>query len=185
MPGLLHEQLASSIVEVILQQLYSIANGAGPAAHFAQKIRLTGSPTITFDDPQFGRHEPDASFKHADSKYPGVVIEVSYSQKRRDLPRLADDYILGSDAIIRAVVGVDIDYRGKTASVSIWRPRIEVNATGEEELVAHRTLSDQVFSVILDLLQHVLITPRNSVVQMAIRLMTRNSVCSFASKTLH
>jgi hypothetical protein len=77
MPGLLHEQLASSIVEDILRQLSSIASGRGLVTQFARRIRLTGSPTITFDDPEFGRHEPDASFKHVDSKYPGVVIEAS------------------------------------------------------------------------------------------------------------
>jgi hypothetical protein len=76
-----------------------------------------------------------------------VVIEISYSQKRKDLPRLADDYILGSDARIRAVVGVDVDYRGKMATLSIWRPQIEINDAGEEELVAFRTLTDQVFSL--------------------------------------
>jgi len=110
---------------------------------FAKHIRFSPSPTITFDDSQFGKHPPDASFKHIDAKYPGVVIEVSYSQKKRGLPCLADGYILGSDAEIRAVVGLDLDYRGKMATLSIWRPRTEVNAAGEKELVVHQTLSDQ------------------------------------------
>jgi hypothetical protein len=80
--------------------------------------------------------------------YPGVVVEVSYSQKRRDLSRLADDYILGSDAEIRAVVGIDLDYRGgKRATLSVWCPRIEINDAGEKELVAHQTLSDLVYSL--------------------------------------
>jgi hypothetical protein len=147
MPSRLHEQLAWKIGAEILQQLLSIANGTGPAAQFAQNIEPTGSLTLTFDDPQYGKHEPDASFTHIDAKYPGVVIEISYSQKRKDLPRLADDYILGSDARIRAVVGVDVDYRGKMATLSIWRPQIEINDAGEEELVAFRTLIDQVFSL--------------------------------------
>jgi len=58
---------------------------------------------------------------------------------------ICHDYILGSDGRIRAVVGVDLYYKGKMATVSIWRPRIEINATGKKELVAHRTLSE-VFS---------------------------------------
>ena len=96
---------------MIERQLHSIANGAGPAANFTQSIRPTGSVTITFDDPQYSKHEPDASFKHIDAEYPGVVIEISYSQKRKDLGRLADDYILGSDGSIHAMVGVDVEYR--------------------------------------------------------------------------
>ena len=36
---------------------------------------------------------------------------MSYSQRRKDLERLADDYILGSDSDIRVVVGLDIEYK--------------------------------------------------------------------------
>lgn len=147
MPTALHEKLVAKIVRNISRQLDSIADRAGPAAKFAENIESAGSTTITFDDSDFGRHDPDASFIHNDAEYPGVVIEMSYSQKRRDLARLADDYILGSDAMIRAVVGVDADYTGKTATVSIWQPRIEINNAGKEELVAHQTLSAQVFSL--------------------------------------
>jgi len=135
--------------------LDSIANEAGPAAEFAQRIKYTGSLTITFDDPQYSKHEPDASFKHIDAEYPDVVIEVSYSQKSKNLPRLADDYILGSWGSIRAVVGVDVEYKGKMATLSIWRSRIEVNDADEEELVAHRTWSNQVGSLYSSM-QHVL-----------------------------
>jgi len=147
MPSRLHEQLAADVVDEIRHQLRSIASGASPAAEFAQRIKSTGSLTLTFDDPQYGKHEPDASFTHIDARYPGIVIEVSYSQKRKDLRRLADDYILGSDARIRVVVGIDVDYRGKMATLSIWRPQIEINDAGEEELVVHQALKDQVFSL--------------------------------------
>ncbi|KIX08396.1 uncharacterized protein Z518_03052 [Rhinocladiella mackenziei CBS 650.93] len=137
-----HEYLASSVVVDILQQLRVIARRADSTGEFVKKI---GSAAITFNDPTLSKHSPDGSFRHIEARYPGVVIEVSYSQKRRDLPRLADDYILGSDAEIRAVVGLDLDYRGKRATVSIWRPRIQVNAAGEKELVAHKSLADQEF----------------------------------------
>ena len=30
----------------------------------------------------FGGHDPDTSFKHLKAQFPGVVIELSYSQKR-------------------------------------------------------------------------------------------------------
>jgi hypothetical protein len=149
MPSRLHEQLGREISGDIERQLLSIANGTGPAAQFAQNIKPTGSLTLTFDDPQYGKHEPDASFTHSDAQYPGVVIEISYSQKRKDLRRLADDYILGSDGSIHAVVGVDVEYRHKSATLSIWQPRIQVNHSGEKELVAYRTLSNQVCSLYL------------------------------------
>jgi len=144
MPSVLHEKLAADIIDEIRQQLRSIASEGGPAAEFAKNIRPNGSGTITFDDSDFGRHDPDASFQHVDAQYPGVIIEVSYSQKRKDLARLAEDYILGSDGNIRVVIGIDVDYKDKSATLSKWQPRFQVNDAGEEELVAHQTLSDQV-----------------------------------------
>jgi len=59
---------------------------------------------------------------------------------------LADAYILGSDADIRVVVGIDVEYKGsKKASIPIWRPHIGVNAAGQTELSVVQTVSDQLF----------------------------------------
>jgi hypothetical protein len=92
------------------------------------------------------QHEPDISFKHKDAKWPGVLIEISYSQKRKDLSRLADNYIIGSDGNIKVVVGLDIEYRGtQTASLSIWRPQVKVSdEDGQKELIATQTEVDKV-----------------------------------------
>ena len=70
-----------------------------------------------------------------------VILEISYTQKRRDLARVAQDYILGSGGNIRVVVGIDIDYKDKSATLSIWQPRLQANEAGEEELVAHLATS--------------------------------------------
>jgi len=43
------------------------------------------------------------------------------------------------------VVGIDVNYKGKSATLSIWRPRLQTNKVGEEELVAHQTLLNQEF----------------------------------------
>ncbi|ELR06578.1 hypothetical protein VC83_06264 [Pseudogymnoascus destructans] len=143
MPTALHETFIANIVEEIQIQLKSIQ---GPAASFAKKISSRGSTSIKFRDEEYGKHDPDAQFQYLEAPYPGVVIEVSYSQKRKDLARLADDYILGSDSDIRAVVGLDIEYSAnKEATLSVWRPNIETNDAGEKELVAQQTITNQVF----------------------------------------
>ncbi|TVY53879.1 hypothetical protein LSUE1_G008847 [Lachnellula suecica] len=44
---------------------------------------------------------------------------------KKDLLRLADTYILGSNADIHVIVGIDVEYKGnKKAFVSVWRPYI-------------------------------------------------------------
>jgi len=92
---------------------------------------------------------------------------VSYSQKRKDLERLANDYILGSDSDIRVVMGLDIEYKtGKKATLSIWRPNVITNEASEKELVAQLIIANQVCKHHLNL--HLVLTRyRFSVIPMA------------------
>lgn len=71
---------------------------------------------------------PDSSFGHLSQEFPSVIVEVSSSEKRKDLSRLASEYIRGSRGAVRVVVGLDIENRGddnKKATISVWRPRAE------------------------------------------------------------
>ncbi|MCJ1467824.1 hypothetical protein MMC07_006449 [Pseudocyphellaria aurata] len=146
MPSAVHEILAIDITQEILGQLRAIAQSGGPSAIFAGKIKTIASTTLEFGDPEFGPHDPDTSLAHFEADYPSVILEVSYPQKRKDLSRLADEYILGSDANIRVVIGIDVEYKGtKKASVSIWRPHVGLNDVGEKELSALQTVTDQFF----------------------------------------
>ena len=144
MPSRVHEILLASIASNIVQQLYLIAEEKSPASEFAQRIKQSRSSTVTYSDPAYAINHPDDSFLYLNEEFPNVILEISYSQKRKDVARLADNYILGSDGNICVVVGIDIDYKDKSATLSMWRPQIQVNNAGEEELVAHQTVSNQV-----------------------------------------
>ncbi|KAL2060401.1 hypothetical protein VTL71DRAFT_9431 [Oculimacula yallundae] len=144
MPSIVHEHFIAQIVEEIQNQLKAIT---GTSAEFAKDISTGASSRVKSADPEYGTHDPDAQFQHSRAQYPGVVIEVSYSQKRRDLPHLADDYILGSDSNIQVVIGLDIEYEGdkaKMATFSRWEDDIELE-DGENVLVAKQTIDNQVF----------------------------------------
>ncbi|KAH8724189.1 hypothetical protein GQ44DRAFT_709277 [Phaeosphaeriaceae sp. PMI808] len=145
-PSTLHEFIGSFITQEFLRQLDVIAYGGSLGAVFAGNVYCIGSAEIKFEENENGPHQPDASFQHIEAQYPGVILEVSHAQKKQDLPRLADDYILGSNTNIRVVIGIDVEYKGsKKASVSIWRPHIRVNNTGENELSVVQTVTDQLF----------------------------------------
>jgi hypothetical protein len=105
------------------------------AADFARGIRAKRSPKIKRDG---SSHYPDGSFKHKDATELGVILEVSHSQERQDLPFLADDYILGSNGLTQAVIGIDLDYQGKGARVIVWRPN-KTEKNGEIILTAKET----------------------------------------------
>ncbi len=143
MPSAVHEEFVATIVGDIAQKLCDIARSSSPSAIFAGLVRDSRSTTITFDDPDYGRHDPDASFRHSDAQYPGVIVEVAYSQKARALPRLADEYILGSDGNIRVMVGFNIGYSHKMATVSVWRAG-RLTHGGGVELTAEKVVTDQV-----------------------------------------
>jgi len=163
MPSATHEQFIAGITGEIERSLRTLASADAdadpPCADFARQINSRGSASLHFAD-GYGRHDPDGSFSHKSALFPGVVLEVSYSQKRRDLSRLADDYILGSDGSIKAVVGLDVEYQGKgkrkgngngskLATLSVWRPKITRGEDGEGELSAYQEVVDLVSCVLL------------------------------------
>ncbi|KAF7880234.1 hypothetical protein EAF00_012046 [Botryotinia globosa] len=145
MPLCVHESFISKIVSNISRQInvFASANDQSPTTKFAQEIESFNSTSLHLQD--YGTHDPDSQFAHSQAQWPGIIIEVSFTQKRKDLDRLADDYILGSDGNICAMIGIDIEYRGtKKVTLSIWQPRIMQNQDGDMELSAEQTVTDEV-----------------------------------------
>ncbi|KAK0725358.1 hypothetical protein B0H67DRAFT_641792 [Lasiosphaeris hirsuta] len=137
MAGIVHEDTIGGFETLVTRQLFIIEQSNDQvAADFARGIRATRSPKIERDG---GSHNPDGSFKHKDATELGVILEVSHSQKRQDLTFLADEYILGSNGLTQAVIGIDLEYRkkGKEARVMVWRP----NKT-KKEISTKKTFED-------------------------------------------
>ncbi|CAG5152965.1 uncharacterized protein ALTATR162_LOCUS2982 [Alternaria atra] len=140
MPTGIHELFIDGVEDAIRSQLKVIRSGSGKEARFARKVRPARSTEIEFpvenaSSSRKSRYEPDASFWHDDAEYPGVIIEVAYSQKRKRLARLAEDYLLDSDANVRAVVGLDIEYsknESRKATLSVWRTQVFQTTDGDE-----------------------------------------------------
>jgi len=141
MPTLLHHVFIDGVEDLIRSQLKAIRGGSDKAARFAQKVRTARSTTICFPvdgsapSKRSSKYDPDASFWHNDARYPRLIIEVAYSQKRKRLGRLAEDYLLNSNASVQVVVGLDIEYGGKgsrKATLSVWRTHVVNTADGDE-----------------------------------------------------
>jgi hypothetical protein len=151
MPTGVHKMFIIGIEEAISTQLDLIRDGSDGAALFAQKVRRALSTEIYFpvdDAPPStkSKHDPDASFWHDDAVYPGVIIEVSYSHKRKRLDRLAEDYLLDSNASVQVIVGLDVEYGRKgsrKATLSVWRTHVFHTADGDE-LRAVKEIADEV-----------------------------------------
>lgn len=141
----LHELIIALTVWEVTRQLRELSTGNDTSATFARDIGPCGSATIDLTDAGYGKHDPDAQFLHLHAKYPAVVLEVSYSQRRKDIPYIADDYILGSNGNIKRVIGIDIGYPpSKKATLSAWKPGFDFNEAGELELFAKQYIFDMV-----------------------------------------
>jgi hypothetical protein len=155
MPTGIHEMFIAGVEQAIYSQLRQICDGSNGAAVFAQKVQPARSTEIYFpvdDAPpsKKSKHEPDASFWHEDAYYPGVIIEVAYSRKRKKLGRLAEDYLLDSDASVQVVVGLDIEYGNKgsrKATLSVWRTHVANTADGDELRVVQE-IADEVCPIL-------------------------------------
>lgn len=149
MPTAVHELFLKGVEDGIQSQLRALCDGSDKKARFAQKIQPAGSTEIRFapiDSSSKSKYEPDASFWHDDAQYPGVIIEVAYSQKKARLRRLADNYLLDSDANVRVVIGLDIAYSNESrkATLSVWRPQLFDTVDGPE-LRAEEVVSGEAF----------------------------------------
>lgn len=162
MPDRLHESFNRQVEDRIMQAVTSLVDRLSTAgqAEVAQAVRgfhKGGSTTLEMHAPRLEnssqetgdgeqgivRRSPDASFFHdmADTNAPLVVLEVSYSQQRKNLRQLADSYIVDSEHETRCMVGFDLAYTAperrkktrkvdKTATVAVWRAAVEQNQDG-------------------------------------------------------
>lgn len=142
MPSPLHDLFCTEVVSKIWNQLAELQKSDKAFGDFARQIKHLSTSRIQLPNDTDNREQtysercPDTSFIHEYAKYPGVIIEVCYSQKIRATADLADDYILDTNASVNAVIALNIEYRGsKKATISVWRPH-KITVDGVKELEA-------------------------------------------------
>ena len=150
MPSYAHELFLARVVEEIQNKLREFTTTDSRSKAFARNIKHNGSPKLVLqsennnDNQAIIKREPDATFHYRGAYWPGVIIEVSYSQKTKALPHLADDYILETNGNVHAVIGLDINYQTGKGSISMWRPDLVENRQGRFKLKVTQTLHNQV-----------------------------------------
>jgi hypothetical protein len=90
------------------------------------------------------KHTLDTTFFDENAKMPGVILEISYSQNRKDVRRLADWCSVASNGDVRVVLGFDIEYNQKDAKdvskeavFTVWRPEEVSNSLLCKQKVRH------------------------------------------------
>lgn len=130
----LHGTFASELVTEIKKGFENLKKNQVEMGPFIDKINSVSGAIHFEEDGKKFKHVPDIRFHHEGAAWPGVVIEVSYLQKRKSLVDLAENYLLASDGGIRVMVGIDLEYKkAKEASISIWRLKMSPGDEGQPE----------------------------------------------------
>ena len=93
-----HDIFTELIVQEIGPQLKNVAREETDIAAVLDLVRSESTSDVYRHGyeaiyERYLKHTSYASFAHAHSQYPSVVIETSYSQHQKKLTRLADEYI--------------------------------------------------------------------------------------------
>ncbi|KAG9229033.1 hypothetical protein BJ875DRAFT_388192, partial [Amylocarpus encephaloides] len=108
MPNPVHDFFTAFVAE-ISRQLEVISHHGDSSAEFASQVANGGCARIFLKEANLDGDE-----------YPGVVLEISYSQDGKDLKTLAWDYIQFSNGDVKVVVGIDIKHSNtKEATLSV------------------------------------------------------------------
>jgi hypothetical protein len=143
MPSIIHEKVNQLISDSIKKQLATIeiTSNNESTKRLIQSISSTGSGNIKLFDVD-GHREPDQQFAIEDCYYPGVVIEVAYSQSFEELERKADDLIVNSEGNIQLVIGLETESK-KAFKISAWRPDFTRSENENKNTVAMKTIIEQ------------------------------------------
>ncbi|XTI90757.1 hypothetical protein V2W45_1470689 [Cenococcum geophilum] len=134
MPTGVRKLFIDNIKDAIRSQLKAIRSGLDRAALFAQKVRPARLTEIYFP---LNNALPSTN----------VIIEVAYSQKTKRLGRLAEDYLLDSDASVQVVISLDIEYGKKgsrKATLLVWRTRA-FYTNNRDQLGVIQEMEDEAF----------------------------------------
>lgn len=113
-----------------LDQISSQDGIASTTAEFARGLIPRGSTAIYYPSPfsttkKDIQRSPDGAWAYRTVRNPSCIIEIANSQSTKNLAKLAEEYIWGTSAVVRTVVGFDFDHRTKKgATLSIWRPKL-------------------------------------------------------------
>lgn len=109
MPTLIHNIFTEMVAEEIRSQLRDFKREHTETAAIVNKLTSETTSDVYLHghgpvDGRLPKRLPDAFFAHTESQYPFIVIKTSYSRRQKDLARLADDYICGSNGNINVIL---------------------------------------------------------------------------------
>ncbi|KAL2349889.1 hypothetical protein BJ546DRAFT_579660 [Cryomyces antarcticus] len=165
MPTRLHDKFIVRVVARLRAQLATLTSANSDIRETVSRVSEGMQWTVPLGSMADSRPEreggeifnatprsPDYVFEYAAARWPPLVLEISYSQKRADMDDLAYSYIRGSSGNIKTVVGLDIEYtppgksqKTKKATLDVWRYGLVRDSDGEEVADCVREVGNEPF----------------------------------------
>ncbi|KAF5637183.1 hypothetical protein F52700_4920 [Fusarium sp. NRRL 52700] len=116
----IHDSFAASVNSAVMKKLCTLKNGDTATGRFAKDIRPMVSSWLILDNPgqpadpsddvnKKKEKGPDLQYTHINSKHPGVLIEVAYTQQGKKLKKLAVEYIGGSEGEVQTKAALTLN----------------------------------------------------------------------------
>ena len=107
----IHDLFTQLVVQKIQSQLQVIADIEINIVTVINFVRSEAiSDVILYEhrltNERYSKRSPNVFFAHADFQYPTLIIETSYSQKRKHLAKLTSDYIRSRKGVSRGYVSL-------------------------------------------------------------------------------
>ncbi|KAI1464804.1 uncharacterized protein F4812DRAFT_462130 [Daldinia caldariorum] len=145
----LHEHVSRKIHRRLANWIDELKrDNTNPDGILSKAYYETGSARICFKRTPHGK-SPDESIQFDGCEYPGLLIEISWSQKVKELPKRAKEFITKTKGGVRTVICIDVndtyEKRRKKmageAKLSVWR----ANWTSDNKLRVEMSVNNEVF----------------------------------------
>lgn len=106
MPSGVHSAFVSDVeykIRNFLEEHASLTNES-IIAKIARDMKAMGDGEISPPEPKYGGKGPDASFQLRGCDYPGLIIEVAWSQDKSELEEKAKYYLESTEGEVRTVI---------------------------------------------------------------------------------
>ncbi|KAI1473576.1 hypothetical protein F4774DRAFT_404072 [Daldinia eschscholtzii] len=145
----LHEHVSRKIHRRLANWIDELKRGnTNPDGILSKQYYETGAARIRLKQATHGKC-PDESIRFEGCKYPGLLIEISWSQKVKELPKRAREFITRTAGAVRTVISIDVndtyEKRRKKltgeAKLSVWR----ASWTSDNKLTVEMSVDNEVF----------------------------------------
>ena len=134
MPTKIHEYFAGLVREHLRKQIFKPRGNSLSTVSFLNELIMEGSPLFKSEESK-SSHSPDIHISHSRAKFPAIVVEVTHSQSRKNLLRVAHEYMHDFRGNVDTIFGISTVYKSRQATIDVWKTMVNQNVAKQLHIV--------------------------------------------------